>query len=66
MLGNITWGTGVNGGNLLAALKEANAEKYGACKTAADVAKALGAEGATAADAAAFAGHCSPASYHPH
>ena len=55
MLGDITWGTGVNGGNLLAALNEANAEKYGACKTAADVAKALGAEGATAADAAAFA-----------
>lgn len=55
MLGNITWGTGVDGENLLAALKEANAEKYGACKTAADVAKALGAEDATAADAAAFA-----------
>lgn len=55
MLGNITWGDGVNGDALLAALRAADAEKYGACTTAADVAKALGAEGATAADAAAFA-----------
>lgn len=55
MLGNITWGTGVDGVALLAALRAADAEKYGACTTAADVAKALGAEGATAADAAAFA-----------
>lgn len=55
MLGDITWGSGVDGAALLAALKAANAEKYNACTTAADVAKALGAEGATAADAAAFA-----------
>lgn len=55
MLGDIIWGSGVNGETLLAALKVANAGKYGTCTTAADVAKALGAEGATAADAAAFA-----------
>lgn len=55
MLGDITWGSGVDGGALLAALKAANAGKYGACTTAADVAKALGTETATAADAAAFA-----------
>lgn len=55
MLGNIIWGTGVNGDALLAALRAADNGKYGACTTAADVAKALGAEGATAADAAAFA-----------
>lgn len=55
MLGNIIWGTGVDGDALLAALKAADNEKYGACTTAADVAEALGAEGATAADAAAFA-----------
>lgn len=55
MLGDITWGSGVDGAALLAALKAANAEKYNDCTTAADVAEALGAEGATAADAAAFA-----------
>lgn len=55
MLGNIIWGTGVDGVALLAALRAADNGKYGACTTAADVAKALGAEGATAADAAAFA-----------
>lgn len=55
MLGDITWGSGVDGGALLAALKAADEEKYDACTTAADVAEALGAEGATAADAAAFA-----------
>ncbi|HIQ87544.1 MAG TPA: SpaH/EbpB family LPXTG-anchored major pilin [Candidatus Scatomorpha gallistercoris] len=55
MLGNIIWGTGVNGDALLVALKAADNEKYVACATAADVAEALGAEGATAADAAAFA-----------
>lgn len=55
MLGDITWGNGVNGDALLAALKAADEEKYGACTTAANVAEALGAEGATAADAAAFA-----------
>ena len=55
MLGDITWGTGVNGDALLEALKEANAQKYNDCTTAADVAKALGTENATAADAAAFA-----------
>ena len=55
MLGDITWGTGVNTDALLDALKAADNGKYGACTTAADVAEALGAEGATAADAAAFA-----------
>lgn len=55
MLGDITWGSGVNGETLLAALKVANAEKYAACTTAANVAEALGTETATAADAAAFA-----------
>lgn len=54
-LSNITWGNGVNGAALLAALKAADAEKYGTCQTAADVAEALGVENATAADAAAFA-----------
>lgn len=55
MLGDITWGSGVDGGALLAALKAANAGKYGTCTTAANVAEALGTETATAADAAAFA-----------
>lgn len=55
ILSNITWGNGVNGAELLAALKAADTEKYGECTTAADVAEALGAENATAADAAAFA-----------
>ena len=55
ILSNISWGNGVNGAELLAALKAANAEKYGECETAADIAEALGAENATAADAAAFA-----------
>lgn len=55
ILSNITWGNGVNGTALLAALQAADAEKYGECETAADVAEALGAANATAADAAAFA-----------
>ena len=55
ILSNIIWGSGVNGTALLAALKEADAEKYGECETAADVAEALGIENAAAADAAAFA-----------
>ena len=55
MLGGITWGSGVDGAALLAALKAADEEKYGACTTAANVAEALGTETATAADAAAFA-----------
>lgn len=55
MLGDITWGRGVDGAALLTALQAANAGKYGECTTAADVAKALGTENATAADAAAFA-----------
>ena len=55
MLGDIIWGSGVNGDALLEALKEANAQKYNDCTTAADVAEALGTENATAADAAAFA-----------
>lgn len=55
MLGDITWGSGVDGAALLAALKAADEEKYGACTTAANVAEALGTETATAADAAAFA-----------
>lgn len=55
MLGDIIWGSGVNGDALLEALKEANAQKYNDCTTAADVAEALGTENAAAADAAAFA-----------
>lgn len=55
ILSNISWGNGVNDAELLAALKAADAEKYGGCETAADVAEALGAENAAAADAAAFA-----------
>ncbi len=55
ILSNIVWGRGVNGAGLLAALKEADAAKYGQCEDAADVAEALGAENAAAADAAAFA-----------
>ena len=55
ILSNIVWGRGVNGADLLAALQEADAEKYGQCADAADVAEALGAENAAAADAAAFA-----------
>lgn len=55
MLGDITWGRGVDGAALLTALQAANAGKYGECTTAADVAEALGTENATAADAAAFA-----------
>ena len=55
MLGDITWGSGVDGGALLTALQAANAGKYGTCTTAANVAEALGTKNATAADAAAFA-----------
>ncbi|MGI5958413.1 MAG: isopeptide-forming domain-containing fimbrial protein [Massiliimalia sp.] len=55
VLSNVQWGSGVNGGTLLTALKSAYAEKYGTCETAADVSLALGAEGASAADAEAFA-----------
>lgn len=55
ILSNITWGDNVDGPALLAALKAADAGKYGDCETAADVAEALGAENAAAADAAAFA-----------
>lgn len=55
ILSNIVWGRGVNGADLLAALQEADAAKYGQCADAADVAEALGAENAAAADAAAFA-----------
>ena len=55
ILSNIVWGRGVNGADLLAALQEADAAKYGRCADAADVAEALGAEDAAAADAAAFA-----------
>ena len=55
ILSNIVWGSGVNGAGLLAALQEADAAKYGQCADAADVAEALGAENAAAADAAAFA-----------
>lgn len=55
VLSNVQWGSGVNGTTLLAALKLADAEKYGACETAADVSLALGTEGASAADAEAFA-----------
>ena len=38
ILSNIVWGSGVNGAGLLAALKEADAAKYGQCEDAADVA----------------------------
>lgn len=55
VLSNVQWGSGVNGTTLLAALKLADEEKYGACETAADVSLALGTEGASAADAEAFA-----------
>lgn len=57
ILSNIRWGSGVNGEELLAALKTANVSRYGTCSSAADVAKALaGEDGATtAADAQAFA-----------
>jgi len=55
ILSNITWGSGVNGDALLAALKAANSGKYGNCTTAKDVAEALGAENAASADAEAFA-----------
>lgn len=55
VLSNVQWGSGVNETALLAALKIADAEKYGTCETAADVSLALGAEGASAADAEAFA-----------
>ena len=55
ILSNVIWDNGVNGTALLAALQAADADKYGECETAADVAEALGAENATAADAAAFA-----------
>lgn len=57
VLSNINWGSGINGPEFLAALKIADADKYGACETAADAAKALGGEGetSTAADAEAFA-----------
>lgn len=55
ILSNIEWGSGVNGPALLAALNAADADKYGNCTTAADVAEALGTENANAVDAAAFA-----------
>ena len=55
MLGDITWGSGVDGAALLTALQAANAGKYGECTTAAGVAKSLGTETATAEDAASFA-----------
>lgn len=38
---NIQWGNGINGENLLNALKTADAGTYGSCKSASDVAKAL-------------------------
>ena len=55
ILSDITWGSGVDVTKLLTALKQANAEKYGQCESAADVAKALGDQNTTAADVAAFA-----------
>ena len=57
VLSNVNWGSSINGSEFLAALKIADAVKYGACETAAEVAVALGGEGgtATAADAEAFA-----------
>ena len=41
ILSNIVWGSGVNGAGLLAALKEADAAKYGQCEDAADAAEHL-------------------------
>lgn len=55
ILSNVRWGNGVDSTALLASLKQADNAKYGACTSAADVAKALGAENATAEDAEAFA-----------
>lgn len=40
-LTNVEWGSGVNGENLLTALKAKNASLFGACKDAADVADVL-------------------------
>lgn len=40
-LAEIQWGTGVNGTNLLAALKTANSTAYGSCTKASDVAAVL-------------------------
>ncbi len=54
ILTQITWGDGVQGDALRAALQEADGEKYGACQTAADVADVLGAEAFTAADMDTF------------
>ena len=55
-LARIQWGTGVKGAELLAALKNADAEKYGACESAADVAAVLSADtSADNATAIAFA-----------
>lgn len=57
ILSDIGWGTGVKGSELLAALKQADSEKYGDCESAADVAYALGGKDGfpSAADAEAFA-----------
>lgn len=57
ILSNVEWGTGVKGDELLAALKTADSNQYGACTTAADVAEALAGEKPVpdAADAEAFA-----------
>lgn len=41
VLSNIEWGTGVNGTELLSALKAADATAYDGCTTAAEVAKKL-------------------------
>ena len=54
VLSNIQWGTGVNGDDLLEALKTADAENYGACESAADVAAVLSAN-TTADNATAIA-----------
>lgn len=52
VLSDITWGAGVNGEALLTALQAADAETYGGCATAAEVAEAIG---PTSAAAEAFA-----------
>lgn len=62
ILSNIQWGNGVNSTALLAALKTQDADRYGSCETAADVAYALAGETGTptAADAEAFADIAAP------
>lgn len=55
VLSNIEWGNGVDGNSLLAELKTLDAEKYGECTSASEVAEVMSAEGFTTADAEKFA-----------